>query len=205
MGNKLKRMALIAHIQINKWRWFNAHSDKAGGNGGIGEEEWREAMEGCERAIRGAQAAEVELTAFVTVCGVEVWPIAAVDQPPPQSHALTAQTQCADCVSVIVCMCVSLRPAPQTHCEVFLLSSSTPPFLLTRFFFSFFQHLSIPLSVVPSTKKAQVFKLCHLHNTLWVYPLIRLSTQSIYPTQSLHNNNCQPPLPPIFRIFCVFR
>lgn len=50
-------------------------------------------MEGSEEAITGGQAAEVELTAFVTVRGVEVWPTAAVDQPPPQRHALSA-----DCV-----------------------------------------------------------------------------------------------------------
>lgn len=38
MGNKLKRMVLIAHIRVNKWRWFKTHGDKAGGNGGKGEE-----------------------------------------------------------------------------------------------------------------------------------------------------------------------
>lgn len=69
MGNKLKRMALIAHIQINKWRWFNACSDKASANGGI-RKEWgggggMEVMEVCVVAITSRQAGEVELKDFV--------------------------------------------------------------------------------------------------------------------------------------------
>lgn len=59
-------------------------------------------MKGCVEAIRGGQAAEGELTAFVTVGEVQVWPTAAVDQPPPQSHALSAQTHSSDFVCVYV-------------------------------------------------------------------------------------------------------
>lgn len=66
-------------------------------------------MEGCVVAIKVGHAAEVELAAFVTVRGVEVWPTAAVDQPPPQSQALkhTALTLCvSDWVCVCVCVCM---------------------------------------------------------------------------------------------------
>lgn len=91
-------------------------------------------MEGCAVAIRGGLAAEVELTALVTVRGVQAWPTAAEDQPPPQSQAHTAQAHSAD--SVCVCTCVyvyvnvSLRPAREKHCEVlaFILQLALSPF-----------------------------------------------------------------------------
>lgn len=197
MGNKLKRMALIAHIQINKWRWFNAHSDKAGGNGGIWEKRggggWMEVMERCVVASKGGQAAEVELTAFVTV---QVWSTAAVDQPPPQSCAHCRQTHTH---SQGVCACVSLRPARQTHCEVFL------PFLLSPFFHCSNSHSFYKggpsLPALPSSQ--------HTLN-LSVHPSIYPPNQSVYLYSGIITTTIPHTLPPSFLFaflrdwFCLF-
>lgn len=167
MGNKLKRMALIAHIQINKWRWFNACSDKASANGGIrkewgggGEMEWA----GRRGGVKG-------------ICsrthGCKFWSTAAVAQPPHEAMQ-SSHTQRWLCV----CVCPSGLPVRNTVKSFCLASLTLPPSvaLVCR---SPSLQLSIPLSLgaffkgrpsLPSAMQSSQHPL-----NLYVHPFVYLS------------------------------
>lgn len=57
-------------------------------------------------------------------------------------------------------------------------------------------HLSTAPSLIRSTKEGQVSQHRHLHSTLSIYPLIRLSAQSICPYPGIITTAIPHPLPP---------
>lgn len=153
MGNKLKRMALIAHIQINKWRWFKAHSDKAGGNGGIGEDlGWSERTEVMERSDSGWARSRggVNHICYWTCRGslANSCCRSVTSTKPCTLHKHRALTVC-----VCACVCVPQVGLSDTLWSLFA-------FLLPLFLFSAFLALSFNLSLsLQSRAKCSSFTL----------------------------------------------